>query len=129
MLVYYFTRTGRSKQIAESLAKKKKICALPISDGKSWAGIFGYVKAAVAALTGKNLPVSYENPGEEANVVVVFPVWAGKLPPAMKTFVQEVGRERIIAIPTSLGSKLNDREGFAKIVDLVGDEISAPENL
>ena len=129
MRIYYFTRTGRSKEIAQSLAERKETCALPISDGKNWSGGFGYVRAAVAALIGKGLPAAHENPGDEADIVVVFPVWAGGLPPVIKTFVQEIGRERIIALPTSLGSQLKDREGFAKIIDLIGDKITAPENL
>ena len=129
MLVYYFSRTGRSKRVAEALARQKGVAALPIQDGKNWSGGWGYVKAAVAALRGKGLPAQYQAPDQESDVVVSFPVWAGKLPPAVKTFCQEVGRGRIIAVPTSLGSKLTDREGFKKIVDLVGDEVRAPEDL
>lgn len=127
MLIYYFTRTGRSKGIAETLAKEQGTSALPISDGKNWSGVFGYMKAAVAALKGKGLPVTYTPPAGGESVAVVFPVWAGRCPPAIKTFVQEVGCERITAIPTSLGSRLNERSGFAKVVDLVGKEIFAPK--
>ena len=56
MLIYYFTRTGRSKQIAETLAQKLGIAALPITDGKNWSGILGYLRAGFAALRGKSLP-------------------------------------------------------------------------
>ena len=129
MRIYYFSRTGRSKRIAELLAEQNKGTAFPIADGKNWAGALGYAKAAVAALMGKHLPVTYADPAGEAAIIAVFPVWAGKLPPAIKTFAQEVGRERITAIPTSLGSKLTDREGFAKIIDLVGEKLSVPEQL
>lgn len=127
MQIYYFTRTGRSRQIAEALAQKQGATALPISDGKSWSGAWGYLRAGLAAVRGKKLPVAYAAPAQGGLVAAVFPVWAGKLPPAVKAFAQEVGRQRIIAIPTSLGSALADREGFAKVVDLIGKQIAPPE--
>ena len=91
MLIYYFTRTGRSRQIAEALAKEQGTNALPITDGKNWSGTFGYIRAGAAAMMGKGLPATFESPAEGERVAVVFPVWAGKFPPAVKTFVQEVG--------------------------------------
>ena len=129
MLIYYFTRTGRSKQIAETLAQKLGIAALPITDGKNWSGILGYLRAGFAALRGKSLPAVYKAPTETEPVLLVFPIWAGGFPPAVRTFVQEVGRTQITALVTSLGSTLKDRDGFVKIIDLVGKDISAPEEL
>lgn len=129
MLIYYFTRTGRSRQIAEALAEKYHTAARPVTDGKNWSGVLGYIRAGVTAARNKGLPATYEAPAEGEQVAVVFPVWAGKCPPAVKTFAEEVGRGRLIAVPTSLGSQLNDRQGFAKIVDLVGKEITAPGEL
>lgn len=32
-------------------------------------------------------------------------------------------------LPTSGGSKLKDREGFVKIIDLVGKDITAPTEI
>ena len=127
MLVYYFTRTGRSKQIAQALSQRQGAAALPLTDGQNWTGILGYLKAGFAAIRGKSLPAVYKSPAENEPVILVFPIWAGGFPPAVRTFVQEVGRKRITAIPTSLGSTLKDREGFAKIIDLVGKDISVPE--
>ncbi|MBC8570188.1 flavodoxin [Zongyangia hominis] len=129
MFIYYFTRTGRSKQIAQAIASQQGTVALPITDGKNWSGLWGYLKAGAMALRGKGLPAVYQSPAGDERAVVVFPVWAGHLPPAVKTFALEVGRGRIIAIPTSLGGQLRDREGFVKIMDLVGKEISAPQSL
>lgn len=127
MLVYYFTRTGRSKQIADALSQRQGAAALPITDGQNWTGILGYLKAGFAAIRGKSLPAVYKAPAEKESVILVFPIWAGGFPPAVRTFIQEIGRNRITATPTSLGSTLKDREGFAKIIDLVGKDISVPE--
>lgn len=129
MQIYYFTRTDRSKNIAETLAVRYGVTAHRIDDGKSWTGAAGYIKAGFMAARQKNLPARYPEPAAVEPIVLVFPIWAGTFPPAVKTFIDTVGRGRITAIPTSLGSTLKDRTGFARVVDLVGKEISAPEGL
>lgn len=129
MQIYYFTRSGRSKAIAEQLAQRYDTGARCIDDGKDWSGGLQYMKAGFQALSGKQLPITYEAPAAGEQIALVFPIWAGKFPPAVGTFLEEVGREHIICIPTSLGSTLTDRSGFVKVIDLVGKEISAPEAL
>lgn len=100
-----------------------------IEDGKNWEGLIGYLKAGYLAATRKSVPATYEKPSEEEPVVLVFPIWAGGFPPVVRSFVNEVGRRRILCVPTSLGSTLKDREGFMKVIDLVGKTISAPQEL
>ena len=87
------------------------------------------MKAGYFSASGKSLPATYHSPEPEGTVALVFPVCAGTFPPAVRTFIDQVGRERIVCIPTSLGSKLKDRDGFARVIDLVGKTISAPEEL
>ncbi|HWP51511.1 MAG TPA: flavodoxin, partial [Clostridia bacterium] len=103
--------------------------AQKIEDGKNWAGATGFMKAGFMSVKKKGLPASYPEPAPEEPIILVFPVWADSFPPAVKTFIDAVGRARITAIPTSLSSTIKDRKGFAKVIDLVGKEISAPENI
>lgn len=126
MHIYYFTRTGRSKKIAEELAAQQGVTPRAITDQKNWNGSLGYLRAGFAGMRGKNLPAICEKPNLGETVAVVFPIWAGGFPPAIRSFAAEVGRKNIIAIPTSLGSTLKDREGFQKVIDLVGKETAAP---
>lgn len=128
MQIYYFTRTGRSKKIAEQLASRYQTKARVIDDHRNWAGTFNYQKAALMALLKKQVRINYERPSVD-DILIVFPLWAGNLPPAVYTFVNEIGKEHIIAVVTSLGSTLKQRDGFKKVIDLVGKEISVPENL
>ena len=51
------------------------------------------------------------------------------MPPAISTFEEEVGGTRITAVVTSLGSTHRKRDVFKKVIDLVGNDIKAPENL
>ena len=129
MQLYYFSRTGRSKKIAEELAGRFGVTARMIDDNREWGGKINYVKAGAMAMGGKTIPVTYERPGKADDIVVVFPLWAGAMPPGVKTFTEEVGREKITAVVTSLGSTLKNRDGFKNVIDLVGKEISAPEEL
>lgn len=129
MQIYYFTRTNRSKQIAETLAARYGVIAQRIKYGKSWTGAVGLIKACFMSINKKGLPASYPRPASDEPIILVFPVWADSFPPAVKTFIDAVGRSRITAVPTSLSSTIKDRAGFAKVIDLVGKEISAPEDL
>lgn len=81
------------------------------------------------AMMGIAVSADYRKPEAGDDVCVVFPLWAGAMPPAVKTFVKEVGGENITAVVTSLGSTLKKRDGFRKVVDLVGEEIQLPEEL
>lgn len=127
--IYYFSRSGRSQEIADRLAKRYETHPLRIDDGKNWAGGIGFLKAAYMAVSRKSLPIRYQKPVDGEQIVLVFPVWADSFPPAIRTFLSEIGRERIICIPTSNSSKLKDRTGFIKVIDLVGNLITEPEEL
>ena len=129
MQVYYFTRTGRSKKVAEELAERYDTKAQEIADDVDWQGPVGYLKAGYKAFRGEDLPVRYNKPAANEELILVFPVWAGTFPPAVRGFLERVGRAKVICMPTSIGIKLKDREGFIKVIDLVGKEIETPASI
>jgi hypothetical protein len=129
MQIYYFTRTGRSKNVAEELAERYGTKAEEITDDIDWQGAGGYIKAGYKALMGESLPARYIKPDANEDLILVFPVWTGTFPPAVRTFLEKEGRARVICMPTSIGSKLKDREGFIKVIDLVGKTIATPTNI
>lgn len=129
MQVYYFTRTGRSKQVAEELAERYETKAQEIADDVNWQGAMGYLKAGYESFRKETRPARYNKPTADEELILVFPVWAGTFPPAVRTFLEREGRKKVICMPTSIGSKLNDREGSIKVIDLVGKTISRPESI
>ena len=129
MQVYYFTRTGRSKKVAEELAERYDTKAQEIADDVDWQGPVGYLKAGYKAFRGEDLPARYNKPAAKDELILVFPVWAGTFPPAVRGFLEREGRAKVICMPTSIGSKLKDREGFIKVIDLVGKEIETPASV
>lgn len=129
MQIYYFSRTGRSKAVAEQIASRYHTTARIIDDHRNWNGKVNYLKAGAMACSGKKIPADYIEPDMNDKIIVVFPLWAGTMPPGVRTFVQAVGKENITAIITSLGSRMKQRDGFKKIIDLVGKDITAPDTV
>ncbi len=129
MQVYYFTRTGRSKKVAEELAERYETKAQEIADDVNWQGAMGYLKAGYESFKKETRPARYNKPVADEELILVFPVWAGTFPPAVRSFLEREGRAKVICMPTSIGSKLNDREGFIKVIDLVGKTITTPESI
>ena len=129
MQVYYFTRTGRSKQVAEELAERYETKAQEIADDVNWQGAMGYLKAGYESFKKETRPARYNKPAFDEELILVFPVWAGTFPPAVRSFLEREGRTKVICMPTSIGSKLKDRDGFVKVIDLVGKTITTPESI
>ena len=129
MQVYYFTRTGRSKKIAEELAEHYETNAQEIADDVNWQGAMGYLKAGYESFKKETRPARYNKPTADEELILVFPVWAGTFPPAVRSFLEREGRTKVICMPTSIGSKLKDRDGFVKVIDLVGKTITTPESI
>ena len=129
MQVYYFTRTGRSKIVAEELAARYGTMSQEIVDGMDWQGAGGYLKAGYKAFKGEELPIRYNKPEGQEKFILVFSVWAGTFPQAVRSFLLREGRSRVVCMPTSLSSKLKDRDGFNKVIDLIGKKIMPPANI
>lgn len=88
MQVYYFTRTGRSRAIADEIAERYNTEARKIEDHKNWDGKLNYIKAGFMACRGKAIAADYVEPDMT---------------------------DDITAVVTSLGSKLKNRDGFRRI--------------
>ncbi len=129
MQVYFFTRTGRSEKAAVEIASRYGVNANRIDDGRKWSGPWGFFRGGMLASMKKILPSEYVKPVPGEQILLFFPLWASSFPPAVRGFVRDEGRENIICLPTSDGSTLKDREGFAGIYDLVGKEIVLPDNI
>jgi len=129
MQIYYFSRTGRSRAVAEKLALSYGTAARKIDDHRDWSGRINFLKAGAMSARGSRIPADYEKPDMNDDIMVVFPLWAGTLPPAVNTFADAVGKEHITAVVTSLGGRLKHREGFRKVVDMAGKDASVPEDI
>lgn len=124
MQIYYYTRTNRSKKIAEELAEKYNLKCNQISDDEKWKGALNFLKGGAMASSKKVIHSKYAQPVENKKIILVFPVWAGSFPPAVRDFIEKNKEYKIIAITTSLGTPLKEAHTFEKMTSLIGKEIS-----
>lgn len=127
MQIYYYTRTQRCEKIANTLGATHTLAVHQITDNANWRGAHGFLKGGAAACRKESIAASYTPVPQGEKIILIFPVWAGTYPPAVRSFLQQNKGVEIVAIPTSLGTKLKDRDGFAAVIDLIGKEIAAPD--
>jgi len=119
--VYYFSRTGDCEKIAKSIATQTNGSVSRITDNQDWSGIAGFLKGGAASLKRIVVDLNAEIPAiNNDTIYLCFPVWAGTFPPAVRTFIEQVGRENIIIVPKSLGSHLKDQDGFKQVIEIIG---------
>ncbi|MEW6686210.1 MAG: flavodoxin [Candidatus Edwardsbacteria bacterium] len=90
-LVVFYSRTGRTKKIAEHIADILKCDMEEIFDTTSRAGLLGYIRAGRDA-TYKKLTTIRKTEKEPSlyNIVIIgTPVWAFTMSPAVRTYITE----------------------------------------
>lgn len=122
--IYFFSRTGDCEKIAAEIAGKTGGEVRRITDDKNWRGFFGFIRGGYYSAAKKKTTAEFEKPQDGDTIYLCFPVWASTFPPAVRSFVEEVGCERIIAVPKSRSSVLKDKDGFIKVIDIIGKDLS-----
>lgn len=118
--VLYFTRTGHSKRIAEKIAKMLDIEAIEIRDHMNWRGVIGYIKAGFYSTVDKKVSITLSRAlDEQKPYIVVAPLWAGGIAPAVRAFFRVYPKEKAHLIVTSLGSTLKERAGYLSVTDII----------
>ncbi len=84
-IVIYYSRTGNTKLVADTIAEKTGAETIEIKDKTSRSGGFGYIKGAVDALRNKETEIEPElvDLKDYEEVYVGSPVWASKPTPAI----------------------------------------------
>jgi flavodoxin len=126
--VIYFTRSGRSKRVAEKIAALLSSEIVQVKDNMNWNGIFGFIKAGFYSSTNKK--VNIEIVGNLDNVdefIVVTPLWAGGLAPASKAFLKTIPLNQTHLVVTSDGSSLGDRSGYKSVNDIAKNKNNEDE--
>jgi flavodoxin len=87
-LVAYYSRTGHNKTIGEEIAKALSADIDEIIDKKKRSGRIGWLRAGRDSSFGKMTEIQTEkNPQDYAIIILGTPIWAGKIPPAMRTYL------------------------------------------
>jgi flavodoxin len=88
-LVVYYSLSGNTARVARDLAKLVGADVESLRDTEHGVGFFGYLKAALHAVTGapaKLGPLS-RNPQDYGLTIVGTPIWAGHMTPAIRAWL------------------------------------------
>lgn len=91
VLVAYYSRTGRTKQVAETVAAGLEADPVPIEDVDDRTGALGYFWSGRDALFGRrgSIRPTEADPAEYDLVIVGTPVWAGRLSTPVRTYIAD----------------------------------------
>ena len=90
-LITFYSRTGFTKKVAETIAKKLKADSQELIDTKNRSGVWGWIiagKDAAMKNQAKIKPLK-KDPSKYDLVVIGTPVWAGDMTPAVRTFIMK----------------------------------------
>ena len=122
--IVYYSKNGSSKAIAEMIAEKTKANIYEIIDLTKRGGLIVFIKSGFQARMGKRVkigPVPPELLKDADEVFVVFPIWASKPVPAIRSFLDQSDlKDKLIQVITCQSSpKLeNYREAASEIKDI-----------
>lgn len=89
ILVAYYSRTGTTKKVAESISKLLKCDCEEILDVKSRAGPIGYIKSGKEATLKKLALIkpTKKDPKKYDLVIIGTPVWAFTMSSPIRTYI------------------------------------------
>lgn len=90
-LVVYYTRTHKTQQVAEEIAKIEDANLLRIYDKTKRSGAIGYIKGAFDAMRNKDTIIEHDdiNIDDYDTIYIGGPVWASKPAPAILKFIKD----------------------------------------
>ncbi len=90
-LVVYYTRTGNSKFVAETIAAELGADIEEVIDMKNRQGRLAFLSAGRDAMQGKETQIAptKRTPTEYDLVIIGQPVWAGNPTPAIRTYLNK----------------------------------------
>jgi flavodoxin len=87
-LIVYYSKTGNTKYVAQKIAEQLNGELSEISDKKNRKGKLNFVKSGYESIRKKLTEIEVNKKIDDYDFVIVgSPVWAGKIPPATRTFL------------------------------------------
>ncbi len=91
VLVVYYSRTGKTRYLAERLAEMLGAACEAITEEKDRSGALGFVAAGMDTIRKKPTELTHSpEPEDHAVIVLGMPVWASRPPPAVNEWLGRV---------------------------------------
>jgi len=88
-LIVYFTRTGRTKSVAEYLQNELSADCEEIIDKSNYKGGAGFLKGIVKSRAYTKIKDIKYIPSDYDEVIIMSPIWADAITPAIRTYIKE----------------------------------------
>ena len=91
ILVVYYSRSGRSRIIAEAIAQKLKADLQEIIPLKGYKGLFGFIRGGYQATRKKNPAIQPLGRDLAAYDLIIFgtPIWGSRMSSPLRTLITE----------------------------------------
>lgn len=111
--VVYFSRTGTSEKVAKKIGEKLNSEVIEITDDMNWKGPVGFVKGGMYATQNKSVNITVHGNLDNADqLIVVSPVWANHVTPAITAFQKTRDLKTIHLVTTSKGSTIDNMSDY-----------------
>ena len=92
---------------------------IQVTDNINWTGLAGYLKAGFYSMTNKHVDINFSgNLDGVEEFIIVGPLWAGGLASALRTLINQVSRDKVHLVVTSIDSHVKDRSGYLSVHDI-----------
>lgn len=127
VLLVYYSRTGRTKDIALAIKSKLDCDILEIHDKANRKGFMGYMKSSLQSIFGQQteLNIIEHNPKDYELVIVGTPIWVQNMSVPVRTYLYQFGSkmQQVAFFCTMGGSGFETT--FRKMADLANSEPKA----
>lgn len=121
-IVIYYSRTGKTKLVAETIAEQKNADKIEIKDIRSRSGIHGFIKGAIETIATVKTDIIPKRVDlkEYDTVYIGTPVWASRPTPAINQIIANCNFEdkNVITFATLNGS------GAENTIKILNDAIT-----
>ena len=117
--IYYFTRTGNCKRIAEALSKKLSCESEQILDDQNWKGWLGWLKAGFYSSLDRKVKIQVPQDLQEiSEKIVVAPVWANKIAPAVRELLKLIPAGSVHLVISSIDTRFNELPDYLSVTHI-----------
>ena len=131
-LIAYYSYTGHTKKIAESLAKKESADIVEIK-GESRPGVIrAYTAGCYAALRGLSWPIKPlgADMSKYDNLILMAPVWANNPPPFFNAALESLPAGKTVSVKMVAASgKSKCRKRLQAAIKAKGSELVSFEDI
>jgi len=131
-LVIFYSFSGRTKAIAESLAAEESADIVEIKEIRRTVKLKAYTRGIVASIRGKSWPIQQIEADYPAydRLILLGPIWANNAPPAFNAMLEGLpeGKAVIVKMVSSSG-KSDCKERLEAIIKAKGSTLESFEDI